>query len=220
MQKFSAVSIKAHMEHRPKLLEIITRALGGFIIVLSTLAVPASGADFKQGLTAFAKGDYATALLEWTPLAEGGGADAQFLLGYMYDVGQGIPQDYATALKWYQLAGRQGNAMAQTNLGVMYYQGKGVSQDYKAAVKWYRMAAQQKDANAQFRLSLCYQTGHGVPEDKVLALMWAHLASANGHKSAPSARDDLLRGDMTSDQLDGAQRLARECISKNYRRCD
>ena len=208
------------MQHHPKTLKVITRVLSRFVILLSILAVPASGADFKQGLTAYAEGDYATALLEWTPLAKGGSSDAQFLLGYMYDVGQGAPRDYTTALKWYQLAARQENAMAQTSLGVMYYQGKGVSQDYKAAVKWYRMAAQQKHANAQFRLSLCYQTGHGVPEDKIFALMWAHLASANGHKSAFSLRDSLLGGDMTSDQLVSAQRLARECISKNYRGCD
>ena len=42
------------------------------------------GADFKKGLAAYDSGDYATALREWTPLAEQGHADAQFYLGVMY----------------------------------------------------------------------------------------------------------------------------------------
>ena len=33
-------------------------------------------ADFDKGLAAAQKGDFATALLEWTPLAEQGDADA------------------------------------------------------------------------------------------------------------------------------------------------
>ena len=33
-------------------------------------------ADLQKGLTAYQRGDYATALREWTPLAEQGSADA------------------------------------------------------------------------------------------------------------------------------------------------
>ena len=38
-------------------------------------------ADFQKGLTAYDRGDYATALREWTPLAEQGDARAQFQIG-------------------------------------------------------------------------------------------------------------------------------------------
>ena len=38
-------------------------------------------ADFQKGLTAYDSGDFATALREWKPLAEQGGADAQFQIG-------------------------------------------------------------------------------------------------------------------------------------------
>ena len=90
-----------------------------------------------NGLDAINKGDYATALNEWKPLAKQGNADVQFLLGLMYVEGKGVPQNYETALKWYTLAANQGNADAQHNLGVMYYDGEGVPQDYKTAIKWY-----------------------------------------------------------------------------------
>jgi len=40
------------------------------------------------------------------PLA--GEADAQFLLGLMYDNGEGVPQDYKQAIKWYTKVAEQG----------------------------------------------------------------------------------------------------------------
>ncbi len=50
------------------------------------------------------RGDYATALREWRPLAEQGNAEAQFNLGSMYYHGYGVPQDYVQAHMWYNLA--------------------------------------------------------------------------------------------------------------------
>jgi TPR repeat protein len=88
-------------------------------------------ADFQKGVTAYASGDYATALREWKPFAEQGDADAQYNLGQMYFQGKGVPQDYKTAVKWYTLSAEQGFADAQSNLGVIYQYGKGVAQDYK-----------------------------------------------------------------------------------------
>ena len=48
------------------------------------------------------KGDLATALREWRPLAEQGDAKAQYNLGVMYDNGKGVTQDYKEAVKWYR----------------------------------------------------------------------------------------------------------------------
>jgi uncharacterized protein len=48
-------------------------------VLLLTLLVgtPAFSADFQKGVTAYKSGDYATALREWTPLAEQGNAFLQ-----------------------------------------------------------------------------------------------------------------------------------------------
>jgi TPR repeat protein len=51
------------------------------------LGNPAFSADFQWGYTAYQSSDYATALREWTPLAEQGLADAQYNLGQMYRKG-------------------------------------------------------------------------------------------------------------------------------------
>jgi hypothetical protein len=73
---------------------------------------------FEDGLAAHKRGDYATALKLWRPLAEQGLADAQYTLGIMYANGRGVAQNYAEALKWYRMAAEQGNVAAQCNLGV------------------------------------------------------------------------------------------------------
>ena len=51
------------------------------IAVLLGSAGVSWSADFQKGLTAYKSGDFATALREWTPLAEQGNAAAQYNLG-------------------------------------------------------------------------------------------------------------------------------------------
>ncbi|MDE0781091.1 MAG: tetratricopeptide repeat protein, partial [Alphaproteobacteria bacterium] len=129
--------------------------------MLLTLLVgtPAFSADREKGLSAAQSGDFATALREWTPLAERGNADAQFNLGTIYNKGQGVPQDQEAAVKWYRLAADQGIANAQFNLGVMHQNGQGVPKDDKTAVMWYRLAAEQGAAIAQSNLGVMYAVG-------------------------------------------------------------
>ena len=109
-------------------------------ILLISLCVSAL-ADFAAGRRAFEKGDYATALKEYLPLAKQGDALAQIALGFMYHDGKGVAQDYKEASRWYRLAAEQGDAVAQSALGSMYVRGVGVTQDDKEASMWYRLAA-------------------------------------------------------------------------------
>ena len=110
-------------------------------LVLSLGAVSAAwSADYETGLAAKLRGDYATALREWTPLAKQGNTAAQYFLSVMYGRGQGVPQDYKTAVKWYRLAAEQGDASAQIGLGWMYALGTGVTQDYVLAHMWFNIA--------------------------------------------------------------------------------
>ena len=118
------------------------------IAVLLGSAGVSAGADFQKGRTAAQRGDYATALREWTPLAEQGYASAQSNLGQMYRKGQGVPQDYKTAVKWWKLAAEQGLAGAQSNLGAMYANGEGVIQDNVYAHMWLNIAASSGNETA------------------------------------------------------------------------
>ena len=95
----------------------------------------------------YQSGDYATALREWAPLAEQGGAVAQSSLGVMYEYALGVPQDYKTAEKWHRLAAEQGYADAQLKLGLSYAKGEGVLQDYVYAHMWGNLAASNGNKN-------------------------------------------------------------------------
>jgi uncharacterized protein len=150
------------------------------LIIVPTLA----RADLDDGFRAYQRGDYATALREWRPLADQGEAAAQYNLGLMYANGKGVGEDDAEAAKWYRRAADQGHAAAQNNLGVMYANGKGVRQDYAEAAKWYRRAADQGHAAAQYNLGVMYDKGQGVRQDYAEAVKWYRLAADQGHADA------------------------------------
>ncbi len=81
-------------------LALIAALCGGFILGLTAPA----WAGWDEGVAAYKRGDYATALREWRPLAEQGNAKAQYNLGVMYGNGVGVPQDEAQAYMWFKLA--------------------------------------------------------------------------------------------------------------------
>jgi TPR repeat protein len=126
----------------------------GFLafVTLLALAVPANAGPFEDGLAAYQRGDYATSLRLWRPLAEQGDARAQNNFGLIFDRGQGVPQDYREAMRWYRKAAEQGFAGAQFNLGIMYANGQGVQRDFVVAHMWFILAAASGDGEAQMRL--------------------------------------------------------------------
>ena len=178
------------------------------VLSIICLAVPA-WADYKAGEDAYNRGDYATALREWRPLAEQGDARAQYNLGVLYRKGRGVPQDDVQARQWYEKAAAQGQAKAQYNLGTLYLNGGGVPKDYQQALRWFRMAADQGEALAQTKIGIMYDDGQGVPHDFVQAHKWYNLAATNGDKPAAELRDALAK-QMTPVQIAEAQQLARE----------
>ncbi len=87
-----------------KPINMISNAVKPLVAILlavsMTLSSPVAAQDLQKGFSAYQAGDYATALQEWTPLAEQGNATAQYNLALMYGNGRGVPQDYAEAVKW------------------------------------------------------------------------------------------------------------------------
>lgn len=116
--------------------------LAAIILVVFILSHSAPAlANFEAGADAYARGDYATALQEWQPLAEAGNLAAQFNLGLMHYNGEGESQNYGEAAKWFELAAEQGDAAAQINLGIMAFNGQGMEQDFAQAHFWFALAA-------------------------------------------------------------------------------
>lgn len=117
------------------------------VLSIICLAAPA-WADYQAGMDAYSRGDYATALREWRPLAEQGDPIAQFRLGSLYENGDGVPRDFAKARQWYEKAAAQGEAKAQFYLGIQSAYGEGGSRDLVQAHMWYSLAAGNGNAHA------------------------------------------------------------------------
>ncbi len=118
------------------------------VLLLAALAGTAVAGPFEDAVSAYERGDYATALRGFWMLAAQGDAGAQTVLGFMYVNGLGVPQDYAEAANCYRKAAEQGHAGGQYNLGLMYSQGKGVPQDFVQAHMWLNLAGTQGDEEA------------------------------------------------------------------------
>ena len=147
-------------------------------------AESAAAPTLDESVAAYARGDYGAALQGIRVHAEQGDGWAQYILGLMYDNGDGVAEDDAEAVRWYRLAAEQDHALAQNALGNMYDNGDGVAEDDAEAVRWYRLAAEQGDAHAQKNLGLMYDRGEGVTADTTEAVRWYRRAAEQGHDVA------------------------------------
>ncbi len=107
-------------------------------------------------------------------------ARAQFLLGYLYERGKGLPRDYSKAAENYRSAALQNYAGAENNLGSLYQHGKGVPRDMAVAFQWYRLAAQHGNPAAQQNLGTFYFLGYATRTDLVEAAKWFQASADQG----------------------------------------
>jgi TPR repeat protein len=189
------------------------KLLRGVLVALALSGTAAAG-PLEDGRAANDRGDYATALRFWRPLADQGDANAQLSVGRAYELGRGVARHYVEAVRWYRRSAEQGNARARSNLGYMYDVGHGVEEDPAEAVRWYRLSAEQGNAFGQRNLGRMYAIGRGVPQSLVQAHMWLELAAFRFEPGAD--RDDAVRrrqrisARMTPAQIAEARRLASE----------
>ena len=149
-------------------------AIGLVAVALFVGSMTAHAADYSVGFEAYQRGYYGTALRIFRQLANQGNANAQNLLGIIYENGRGIPRSYLEAAKWYRKAADQGDANAQYNLGVMYGTGQSVPQDFVLAHMWFNLAAKQGDSTARANRDIVAKrmTVEQIAEAQRLAREW------------------------------------------------
>ena len=158
------------------------------VLVMSGIARTAVAGPLEDGLAAYSRRDYPTALQLLRPLADQGVPQAQSRLGSMYARGQGVEQDDAEAAKWYRKSADGGDLYGLDHLAGMYLiGGGGLPQDNSASVKLYREAATRGDADAQNMLGTLYENGWALPQDYVKAVWWYRKAADLGDASAKSS---------------------------------
>jgi TPR repeat protein len=94
-----------------------------------------------DGVADYARGDYQRAARTLVVEADRGRPLAQTYLGFMYQMGRGLPQNFELAAFWYRRAAEQGVPAAQYLLAMLYDKGFGVPQDWVEAEIWLDLAA-------------------------------------------------------------------------------
>jgi uncharacterized protein len=187
-----------------------TKLFGALVATsLMALAGAAAAATYEDGLLAYDKSDYATALKIFRPLAERGDIRSENALGRMYIRGEGVARDPAEGTRWFKQATDQtkaldaynsgdfalalktfrplaekGQVLGQYILGLMYTNGQGVAENFPEGLQWLTKAAEQGEAKAQFSVGVIYFKGLGVTKNNTEALKWYRRAAEQGNPPA------------------------------------
>lgn len=99
------------------------------------------------------------------PFAEQGDMHSQFLIGNLYELGDGVRKDYTKAAIWYSRAANQGYPKAQRALAWLYQDGRGVKKDINKTLFLLEKAAEGGDSSACNGLAAMYLDGEVVRKD-------------------------------------------------------
>ncbi|MFZ9594562.1 MAG: tetratricopeptide repeat protein [Bdellovibrionia bacterium] len=96
--------------------------------------------------------DFKKAQLILEPLVSQGQAEAEFMLGFIFEAQENDDQSLEMARRLYQSASEKGMMEAQIHLGRMLETGRGGVKNSHEAVRLYSLAANQGSDIARFRL--------------------------------------------------------------------
>lgn len=111
-----------------------------------SFAVPAT-ANYADGMEAYRQNDFKTAMREFKATADE--VRSMYMLGIMFEKGEGIKVDFSEAASWYRKAADKDDPAAQYRLGRLYERGLGVEENQAEAMKLYKKSAQKNNSNAK-----------------------------------------------------------------------
>lgn len=166
----------------------------------------------------FNRHHYSEAYSEFKSIAENGGpADSELDLAYLYALGIGVNVDVSAAKNWCQKAETTDPANAELMLADI---AEWVEHDTADALQHYKQAATLGNRYAFVDLAYVYDRGLGVPVDKAAAIAW--LQKLVDEKQPPPAEFLAKASDMISDSqtyppgTDMMRRYGRVIVSFHY----
>jgi TPR repeat protein len=148
----------------------------------------------SAAIAAYDKGNYQEALRLFLPIAEGGNAHAQHIVGSMYLKGQGTPQNFVEAAKWFRRGANQNDANSLAALAVLYVEGKGVPVDYREAQRLLRRAStvpQQPTKNVAANWQLHEMIW--IMDPKLPSSAWKPLKEAMDRNDTPAVLSEAQK---------------------------
>ena len=88
-----------------------------------------------------------------------------------------------------------------------------------ASLEQMRQSAEQGNADAQLEMGILYEFGYHMPKNNVTALAW-YLRSAEQGDALAVKRSDQLKSHMTPDEIDAANKLSKELMTKPPEKTD
>ena len=168
---------------------ISTRFLS--LTLSSLILVTPAWADLRDGVEAYKRGDYASALIEFHKTAEQGDSGGHYLMSVMYAEGRGISKNDENA----QILWRR--ASEPTLSSIVFI-----------PIASYQHAAKRGDVDAQVALAFMYWIGTQISQSYVNAYMWFSVAGTDGDIRIIDYMD-MLTSQMKPDDIVAGERLSR-----------
>jgi TPR repeat protein len=150
------------------------------LALLLALAVSPVRAGYDEGLAAYQKRDWATAIREFKPLAAQGNSAAQARLGRILFEGLGGTRDDVEALKLLNAAAVAGEPLAQHWLGSAYFNGRAVPKDVSQALVWFGRAADKGQPESLHAMGEIHFNGLGINKDEGKGVEYFKRAAEKG----------------------------------------
>jgi TPR repeat protein len=129
--------------------------------------------------------------------ADKGDSSAQYELGEIYYIGDGVSKNLPKAFILFSKAAEMGLPEAQYSLGYIYKNGIGIEIDEKKSVQWFEAAAKNGVIIAQYNLGMSYLNGIGTDVDLIKAYAWLKIAREHG---TADAQNSLLLAENKLDE--------------------
>ena len=152
---------------------------------LGHVAATADLADFTLNGKGGIQPNDATAFKLFLAAAEKQHPYATHMVGWMYELGRGVPKNDKEAAVWYRKAAELGQIEALTELGRLTENGLGVVKDLEAAARMYAIAARGGSAQAMTFLGWFFVKGlGGLSPNYAMARQLFETASVLGNARA------------------------------------
>jgi uncharacterized protein len=168
---------------------------------LPHINIPFWTSDLKKGRNSYADGNYEKALKYFRRESEDGNVVADWYLGHMYRLGQGVPRDASVAYSYYSRVAdsydpeesdnKRLRIVIDSQIHLANYRRTGIPQagmkaDPDAAARTYlRIASTYGHPAAQFALGEMNMVGEGVKQNPQQGLKWLTAAA---RKRSPEAQ--------------------------------
>jgi uncharacterized protein len=138
--------------------------------------------------------------------AQAGEAEAEFLVGRVYEDGRLVQKNEEEAARWFLKSAEQGHVPAQRVYGLM-----SVHINPSVGERWILRAAEQGDSEAQFWMGYAYENNWFGTTDLREALKWYKRGAEGGN---PDAQVELGRRHEDGEDVEQSYKLAAEWYRK------